>query len=397
MAENKHRVLVVGGGFGGIKTALELAKHEDVAVTLLSERDHFRYYPTLYHTATGGLKAQSSIPLSNILHENITFAEGTASTLDREQRIVSTSDGQHLAYDTLVLALGVITNYFGISGLEEYSYGIKSLEEANAFKAHLHDRLADEHKPDLNYVIVGGGPTGIELASALPEYLKRIMKNHGIKHKAVHIELVEAAPRLLPRSNPAVSKAVRRQLRKLGVKLYLNQKVEGETADGLTINGKPLPSHTVVWTAGMANNPFFKANTFTLAERGKVAVNEHLQAEPHIYVIGDNASTPFSGLAQTALHDAQFVAETITREARGKAVKPYQPKKPVSVIPAGPHWAAVEWGKWHFSGRRGWLLREAADWVAFHDMEPWWKASEQWLKEFGYQEDCPACASAAGA
>jgi NADH dehydrogenase len=267
------------------------------------------------------------------------------------------------------------------------------MEEVQRFKAHLHGQLADEHQPDLNYVIVGAGPTGIELASALPDYLHKIMDSHGVRHKAVHIDLIEAAPRLLPRSPKSTSSAVRRQLRRLGIKLFLGQTVQGETADSLMINGKPLPSHTVVWTAGMANNPFFGANGFALNDRHKVVVDEHLQAEPHIYVIGDNAGTPFSGMAQTALHDARFVAKNLIRELGHKKANSYQPRQPVSIIPAGPHWAAVDWGKFHFYGRTGWWLREVADWAGFHDLEPWWKASEQWMTELGSEEECATCAT----
>lgn len=393
--KNKHHVLIIGGGFGGVKAALELAKQENVAVTLVSERDDFRYYPTLYRTATGGLRAQSSIPLSKILPEHVHVVQDTAERIDREKKAVIMRSGQNEPYDTLILALGTVTNYFGIQGLDKYSYGVKSLQEVERFKQHLHDQLTDEHQPDLNYIIVGAGPTGIELAGALPEYLHTIMRNHGVKHKAVHIDLIEALPRLLPRSPKQTSQAVRRRLSKLGVRLMLGQAVQGETADALMVNGKPLPSRTVVWTAGMANNPFFTANSFSMNERHKVVVDEHLQAEPDIYVIGDNAATQFSGMAQTALHDARFVSENLKRQFNGKPLVSYKPKQPVSVIPAGPEWAAVDWGSFHFYGKLGWALREAADWVGFHDFEPWWKASEQWVTEFGTEESCTICAAAA--
>lgn len=153
-----------------------------------------------------------------------------------------------------------------------------------------------------------------------------------------------------------------------------------------------MSSHTVVWTAGVANNPFYKANNFPMNERGKVAVDEHLQAEQDIFVLGDNAATQYSGLAQTALFDGKFVAENLIRESDGKPVQSYKPREPVSVIPAGPGWAAVDWKKFHFYGWPGWWLREAADWVGFHDLEPWWKASEQWLTELGHEEECTVCA-----
>lgn len=389
---HKHHVLVVGAGFGGIKTALELSRHDGIAVTLLSDQTNFRYYPTLYHTATGGLRTQSSIPLTDILPtDRVTLAHGTAGQVDREHKAVHTTEGHIIPYDTLVLALGVVTNYFGINGLKEYSYGIKSIEEASRFKAHLHEQLIDDRRPDLNYVIVGAGPTGIELAGALPGYLRDIMARHGIKHKAIHIDLIEAGPRLLPRSPKLTSRAVRRQLRKLGIKLYLGQTVQGETADALMINGQPLNSHTVVWTAGTANNPFFDQNKFAINERHKVVVNDFLEAEPNIYVIGDNAATQYSGMAQTALRDALFVSNNIVRALHGDTLQPYKPKQPISIIPAGPMWAAVDWGKLHFYGRAGWALREAADWLGFHDLEPWWKATEQWATEFGAEESCPVC------
>ncbi len=388
----KHHVLIVGGGFGGIKAALELSKHPGVAITLLSDRPDFRYYPTLYHTATGGLRSQSSIPLKEIFPEGkVTLAHGTADTLDREHKTIKTHEGHIIPYDTLILALGVVTNYFGIKGLDQYAYSIKSGEEAMRFKDHLHKQLADEHEPDLNYVIVGAGPTGIELAGALPGYLKWMMKKHGIKHRAVHVDLIEAAPRLLPRSPKATSRAVRRRLRKLGVKLYVGQAVQGETADALMVNGKLISSHTVVWTAGTANNPFFEQNNFAISERHKVVVDQYLRAEPYIYVIGDNANTPYSGMAQTALYDAVFVAKNLTRNWAGKTTRPYKPKLPATIIPAGPNWAAVDWRGLHFYGWLGWWLREAADWLAFHDYVPWWKAMEQWVTEFGIEESCPIC------
>lgn len=393
--QNKQHVLIVGGGFGGVKAALELSARPDVAVTLLSDKPDFRYNPSLYHTATGGLRGQSSISLEQILPtDKVTLALGTAEKLDRKHRTITTKEGHIIPYDTLVLALGTVTNYFGIKGLAEYSFGIKSIEDAEEFKNHLHAQLTAEHKPDLNYVIVGAGPTGIELAGALPEYLHKIMRAHAINHRAVHIDLIEAAPRLLPRSPKPISRAVKRQLKKVGVRLYVGQAVQGETADALMVNGKPITSHTVVWTAGMANSSFFEVNNFTVDQRHKVMVDEHLQAEDNMYVIGDNAATPFSGMAQTALRDAKFVAADIAQQLAHEKRTAYKPKKPISIIPAGEYWAAVEWGKLHFSGKRGWILREAADWVGFHDLEPWWKATEQLFTEFGTEESCAACATA---
>lgn len=393
----KERVLIVGGGFGGVKAALGVAGDDRFDVTLLSDQTNFRYYPTLYHTATGGRRANSTIPLAHLFADKpITLMQGTAATLDRKAKTITTVDNQVIEFDTLILALGVVTNFFGIQGLQEYSFGIKSIEEATRLKAHLHQQLIDERKPDLNYVIVGAGPTGIELAGALPHYLKKLMKNHDIKERrAVHIDLIEAAPRLLPRMPMDTSRMVKRRLKRLGIKLYVGQAVQGETADELTVNGKPIRSHTVIWTAGVTNHPFFKENNFVLTNRGKVAVDIYLQAEEGIYVIGDNANTPYSGMAQTALHDGAYVAQNLKRKAKGKEPKSYWVKRPITVIPAGEHWAAVLWGKVRLYGWLGWTLREAGDLVGFHDYEPWPQATEQWLTEFGSEESCPVCMAGA--
>jgi NADH dehydrogenase len=392
---SKEKVLVVGGGFGGVKAALELSEDPHFHVTLLSDQTELRYYPTLYHTATGGKRANSSIPLREIFAgKAVAIEQGKAVTLDRKAKTITAEDGKVYEYDTLILGLGVVTNYFGIPGLQEYSYSIKSQDEVQRFKRHLHQQMEDEKRPDLHYVIVGAGPTGIELAGALPGYLKHIMKLHGIKDRKVHIDLIEAAPRLLPRLPKRTSRVIARRLKKLGVRLYVKQAVQGETADELTVSGKPIRSHTVIWTAGVTNHPFFKDNGFTMMGRGKVGTDVYLQAEENIFVIGDNANTPYSGLAQTALHDGAFVARNLKRKAAGKKMRSYKAKEPISVIPAGPYWAVVMWGLHTFHGKLGWFFREAADLIGFHDLEPWPKAAKQFMTEFESEDSCETCAVA---
>jgi NADH dehydrogenase len=390
---SKTRVLVVGGGFGGVKAALELSRHDYFAITLLSDRPNFHYYPALYHTATGGTVDQSRIHLGEIFKgKDVTIAQGSAQKLNRAKKQIITTDGSTYEYDVLVMALGVMTNYFGIEGMAEHSYSIKAPEDALKFKDHLHEQLTRDHRPDHNYVIVGGGPTGIELAGAMSRYVREIMRAHNIKGQAPHIDLVEAAPTLVPRMPAAMGKRITKRLQSLGVKVFVNKVVQGASADDITIGGKPLQSHTIVWTAGVTNHPFFKENGFQLNERGsKVTVNEYLEAEDNIYVLGDNADTQYSGVAQTALVDAHFVAHNLTRKAQGELMERYKPKRPIYVIPVGPRWAAVQWGNRQLYGWVGWVLRNAADWIGFKDLEPWWKASMQWMTEFESEEDCNAC------
>jgi NADH dehydrogenase len=388
----KHKVLVVGGGFGGVKAAQELSKDYTLEVTLLSDDSELRYYPTLFHTATGGSRANSSIPFTTIFEGyNLTIKKGLATSLDRHNKTITTKDDQVFKYDTLILALGVVTNYFNIEGMKEYSYSIKSQQEASELKRHIHKQLSQTHRPDPNYIVIGAGPTGIELAGTLPEYIGHVMKRHGLQPRKVHVDLVEAAPRLMPSSTPQVSRILARRMKRLGVKIYCNSTVTGLDANNLKIEGKPIRSHTVIWTAGVTNNPFFKNNNFVISQHGKVAVNVYLQAEDNIYVLGDNANTPYSGLAQTALLDGKFVADNLKRHLRNKTMKSYKAMLPVSIVPAGKHWAIVIWGGIVMSGWLGWLLREAADFVGFRDLESWPKASKQFLSEFTQDNECVAC------
>jgi NADH dehydrogenase FAD-containing subunit len=303
-------------------------------------------------------------------------------------------NGEKLKFDVIILALGNVTNYFGIPGMAEYSFGIKSLADAEKLKAHLHEQLTNGHEPDTNYIVIGGGPTGIEVAGALPGYIKYLMKMHGIKGKRkIHVDLIEAAPRLMPRMPVSVSRALAKRLRKLGVKLYFKKPVQSESADTLLLDGKPIRSHTVIWTAGMANNPFFADNNFMLSKNGRVQVDELMQAWPGIFVIGDNADTKYTGMAQTALADAKFVAENLKRHAEGKRPYAYKAKLPVYVTPAGPGWAVVVWGKLHIYGRLGWWMRRAADWIGYRDVEPWWKATDRLFADDEREENCLICAT----
>lgn len=388
----KRNVVIVGGGFGGIKAALDLAIDERFHITLITDRIDFRHYPTLYLTATGGRRIISSIPLAELLADKrITLVIDQVTKLQRDDKVVTTASGEQYSYDAVVFGLGVITNYFGIKGLEEYSYSIKSADDAETFKRHLHQQLIDKRRPDFRYVVVGGGPTGVELAGALPGYLHRMLKNHGLPHRRIHVDLVEAGPRLLPRSPRRLSRKVSRHLRSIGVRLRLKTTVHAQTADALLAGGKPLRSHTVVWTAGVMNHPFFTQAGFQLSRNKKVRVDQFLQAEPGIYVIGDNADTPYSGMAQTALYDGKFLARNFRRMADGKDPKPYVAKQPVYIFPAGQRWAAVQWGGLHLYGIVAFWLRSLADLVAYHDYEPWWRASKRWAALDDSEESCPYC------
>lgn len=388
----KQKIVIVGGGFGGIKAARELADDERVQVTLVSDISYMQYFPTLYHTATGGLTAQSQLPLQDLLaNTDTTIITDMVLSIDKRAKTLTTKSGKTIAYDEVIFGLGVVPNYFGIPGLAENSFSIKSIPDIERFKSHVHEQLLENGTPDMHYVIVGGGPTGVELAGALPEYLYKIMKRHNIAARNIKIDLIEGAPLLLPRMPKIISRATKKRLKALGVRVHTNRVVQGANEQGLVVNGVTIPTKTIIWTAGIANNPFFTENNFAFGPRGKVAVNVYLQADDNVYVIGDNANTPYSGMAQTALYDGEFVAQNIIRALDSKDLKPYKPKKPVYVTPVGYGWAVVLWGKMKLYGWPGYLLRYAADAKGFSSIKPPIPAAKQWLSEFGEQETCVVC------
>lgn len=386
-------VVIVGGGFGGVKTALELAKDKKINITLISDRDHFLFYPVLYSTATGRSWQQSVLPLQQLFSSGrIKVVRDTVTGLDATRRYVVTKQGQ-VHYDRVVFALGVVTSYFGIAGLDEYSYSIKSAHEIERFKKHLHDELTNEKKLDKNYIIVGAGPTGVELAASMTGYLKRISARHDVKNSRVRISLVEAAPRVMPRMNEKSSALIAEQLKKLGVKVMTSKKVESEDDDSIIISGKDVPSKTVVWTSGVANHPFFAEHTdiFSLAPNGRVVVDDHLKVDKHIYVIGDNANTQYTGLAQTAIHDALFVSKAIRAEVHHQALPSYTPRKQPVVIPVGEKWALLEYGPIRIKGWLGSLILRAAHLIGYLDFYPAPAAVKLWLSQDDREETCTVC------
>jgi NADH dehydrogenase len=392
--QRKPQLVIVGAGFGGVRLARKLQGRSDLDVTLISSSDHFAYYPQLYHTASGGARTESYIPLTNMVDpDELKLVKDTITKLDPEAKTVTGTFGTAYQYDELVLALGAVTNYFGIQGLEEYAYNIKSISGAEKFKRHLHQDLIDDMKPDVNFVVVGGGPTGVELVAALPDYLRRITHLHRVPTPKYSIKLIEAAPRLLPRSTEHMSAVVQHRLEELGVEVMTGQTVKAETATALELAGEKITTQTVVWTAGVANHPFFKdhASLFTLAKNGKVEVNEHLEGRPGVRVIGDNASTQYSGMAQTALHDADYVAADIVRALQRRSRPAYKPKAPIAVTPVGPYWAAAQWGEFEIYGLAGFGLRRAADLIGYADLESWPRAFLLWLDDNRRQDDCTIC------
>lgn len=375
----KSRIVIVGGGFGGVKAALELAKNEDNRIVLISDREDFQYYPTLFSSATGHNRLQSWISLGSIFgdRDNVNVVIDKIERLDSVNRVLIGKSGERYQYETCILALGMITSFFGIPGLDKYAMGIKSYEEIHRLKQSIYTDIAENHVLDKNYVIIGGGPTGVELAGSLRHYIKRLCRRYGLKKSHVSVSIVEAAPRLLPRMSEISSKRAKKRLQKLGVAVHLNSKVESVDADSAVVNGQVMPTHSIIWTSGVSCNEFYKRHEsiFQFSQNGRIKVNEHLLAANHIYVLGDNADTKYSGLAQTALHDGVYVAKYLN----GQAVESYKPHSPFSVVPIGENYAILERGWLRFAGWPAAIVRSLADLVGYKDILSWREAIALWL------------------
>ncbi len=385
------KVVIVGGGFAGVRAALDLAADRRFDVTLISERADFEYHAALYRSATGRSTLEVLVPLAEIFDRKpvTVIAERAKSVDPAAKKLVGERDSYN--YDILILALGVVTEYYGITGLQEFSYGIKSMQEALELKQHLHAQLEDPAQTDNHYVVVGGGPSGVELAAELSSYLQRIYRLHRSLGR-FQVELVEAAPTLLPMLPPKLADKIQHRLAKLGVKVETNTPVKGETADSLMLPEGQVKTHTVVWTAGVAGNPFFSASpgVFSLGKGRRVEVDARLQAAENIYVLGDSALTPKSGWAQTAVYDADYVTDNL----RGGRSRAYQPKQPVAAIPVGPKWCAVAWGRWRLYGRLGWTVRRWLDLKLYLAILPVRAALHTWLVGSKAEETCPVCRQA---
>lgn len=386
-------IVIVGAGFAGVKTALELQKNKAFKITLISDKDHFVYYPALYSMATGASHQQAIVKLDKIFRNtNVTVVQDTITQYDPKRHIVAGKKSYH--YDKVVIALGVVTSYFGIPGLDKYSFSIKSDAEVKRFKQHLHDELTQDKHLDKHYVIVGAGATGVELSAALTSYLDNIADYHKVRHSKISIKLVEAAPRVLPRMSEGASIAVKNRLKSLGVQVLTNEKVEAQDDDSIIISGKDVPTKTVVWTSGVSNHPFFAQHSslFRLSPNGRVIVDSYMMSDHSTYVIGDNAFTPFSGLAQTALHDALFTARDIIAVHNETTRRLYKPVKPPVVIPVGHNWAILEWKNIVLTGWIASLIRRAADFIGYRDILPLGQALGVWRTEWVREETCEVCA-----
>lgn len=397
------KIVIVGAGFGGIRCALELAKKRipEAQITLISDRPYFTYTPALYRVVTGRSEQEACVSIAEIMQKKpIEFTQDRIVKIDYSAKQIKGQARGIYQFDYLVLALGSETAYFSIAGLKEFSFGFKSISDALRLRGHIHEmfRRCTERQDDaeqdvcrLHFVIVGAGPSGVELAGELAYYARQLAVSHGIDSSFVTIDLIEVSPRILPMISEKISQRVASRLRKLGVNIFPNRPMSKEEAEQITVRGMTMKTDTVIWTAGVKPNQLYsQIENLTFAKEGRVKVDGSLMAEgaDNIFIIGDGASTSYSGMAQTANYEGKFVAENIARRLRAEPLKNYRPRKPVVVIPVGPGWAMASMRSFTIYGFFSWVLRRAADLRYFLSI----LTLQKTLKIFFSKRDlCEAC------
>lgn len=377
MAAPAHHVVIVGAGFGGLEVARYLAR-TDVRITVIDRRNHHLFQPLLYQAATASLAvSEIAWPIRSLLRDyrNVATLLGKVVAVDSREKKVRLADGEAVDFDTLVLATGARHAYFGHDEWEPYAPGLKTVEDAITIRRRIlaafeqAERTADatERARFLTFVIIGGGPTGVELAGTIAELARDTLRNDFRKFETrdVRVVLVEAGPRILAGFREELSAYARRALTRLGVEVRLGQAVTSCTADGVEIAGEHLPARTILWAAGVAASPAAEWLGAPADRAGRVLVQPDLTApgHPDIFVIGDTAHVempdgkPVPGIAPAAKQEGRHVAETIKARLRGgKSPPPFRYKDAGSLATIGKRAAVVDFGWIRLTGRLAWWL-----------------------------------------
>ncbi len=376
-------ILIVGGGFGGVEAAKTLArsKMRDVTVRLIDAKTYFEYHAALYRFITGRSPMEVCIPYRQIFAGlDVDVVQDRVDGIDLQKKTVTGRSGSSYRYDTLILALGSETTYFGVAGVKEYAYGMKTAEEALKLKMHILETVdnastadKDAKTPLLHLVVVGGGPSGVELAGELGWYVRMLAQKRGIDPSLCTVDLIEAMPRLLPCLPESAATQVEARLRSLGVNVYLNRSLVKEDFEEVYLKDMQMKTKTVVWTAGMRGHSLYERTLgLSLDRRYRIEVDDqlHVKDQKNVFAIGDSASTKWSGMAQTAFYDGHFVAKVIEANLHASFQPVYTPSEPHYAMPVGPKWAVSCFGGRIFSGYAGWILRRYADLRVFLKLLP---------------------------
>ena len=378
MPSPQKHVVIIGGGFGGIAAARAL-KRAPVRLTIVDRRNHHLFQPLLYQVATAALNPSDiASPIRRIVRRqrNAYVILGEATSIDTRRKIVRLADNEsEVAYDYLIVATGATHSYFGHDEWLEPAPGLKTLEDAVeirrrvlvAYEAAEREVDASEVANWMTFVIIGAGPTGVEMAGALAEISRRVLERdfRKIDPGRARIILIEAGPRVLPAMSPESSASARRQLERLGVEVITDSPVTAIDDRGVTHGGARLDSRTVIWAAGVAASPLGKAlgAEVKLDRAGRVIVNQDLSVAgaDGVFVIGDLASIssggrPVPGLSPAAMQEGRQAARNIVRSIRGEPSLPFRYRDKGTLATIGKAAAVADIAGLHLSGLVAWLM-----------------------------------------
>ena len=371
-AQRPH-VVIVGGGFAGLWAARALAR-APVRITLLDRGNHHLFQPLLYQVATAGLSAPDiAAPLRHILRgqANATVLMEEVAALDPLARQVRLTDGRTIAFDYALLATGATHAYFGNDSWAEHAPGLKSLDDAlgirrrilSAFERAEASEDPAERAAALTFAIVGGGPTGVELAGTLAEIARHTLRQEfrHIDPAQARVLLLEAGPRVLASFDADLSEKARRQLERLGVEVLTGTPVASISADGVQLGERHIAARTVLWAAGVAASPLARSLGVPLDRAGRVAVQGDLSVpgHPHVFVAGDLASVqrdgkPVPGVAPAAKQMGRHVANVIRARLGGRQAPAFGYRDFGNLATIGRMAAVVQVGRFKLSGALAW-------------------------------------------
>ena len=368
------QVVIIGAGFGGLNAALKLA-HDPVRITLIDRRNHHTFQPLLYQVATAGLSpGEIATPIRWILrgHRNVEVLLGEVQDFDVDRRVVKLAD-RELPYDYLIVASGASHAYFGHEEWQPLAPGLKTIEDALeirrrvllAFELAEREAASGRGQVPLNFVIVGGGPTGVELAGTLSEIARHAFTNefNSIDPKLTRIILLEGGSRILPAYPEDLSRSAEEQLRRLGVEVHTSAMVTGVEPAAVRMGSTTLPAAVILWAAGVGASPLGKKLGAPVDRAGRVLVNPDLSipGHPEIFVIGDLAALKdesgqlVPGVAPAAIQQGKSTARNIARDLQGKPRQNFHYLNKGNLATIGRAAAIAQFGKIHISGFLAWL------------------------------------------
>jgi NADH dehydrogenase len=359
---DKLRVVIVGGGFAGVNTALNLKKlHEAVSVTLISDKSWHDYKARTFKIIEDGNASSVCIPLSDLLEVSQVSVD-VVNDINLEKRLITGESGKEYSYDYLVLASGSRVNFHGVPVIEGMTFTVNSSREAVKLRAHLEKTIesmkdaSDEKKISLgHFLIVGGGGTGVEVSATVNKRARELANIHGIDPSFITVDLFHSGSRILNKLKPEISEAVAKRLRVQGVNIFYNRRLMQEHLEDISIGDLHIKADTIIWTAGVMSN--------ALLQYDNGSIDEYLNLKDHleVYVIGDAGRDEYYGMAQTAIEHAKYVSESIRNKINHRKNEPYHPKPVYYAIPVLSGWAAVQTRHLVVLGWMGWLIRRYVD------------------------------------